>query len=103
MCKKLAEWYYEKDVKNAEDIEASGVEIFMFYVSLTVLLIFGLYVVFFGKALEWRYLLTFIPLSIWGFLRCSRKDMRATGNLVAGIFGGIGGSIVWIVAKMLGN
>ncbi len=103
MCELLTKWYYEKDIKDAKDIiEASGVEIFLFYLSLIVLFIFSFFVLFRGNfQWEWRYLVVFIPVSIWLFLRCSRKDMSATGKLIAGLFGGIGGSIATILIQKL--
>jgi len=43
----------------------------------------------------------FIPTIYWIFLRASRKDMHATGNLIAGGLGAIGGALVVILTKLI--
>lgn len=66
---------------------ASGVEIFMFYFSLIVLLVFGSLVICPKIGYKPEYLSLLSPLFIWMFLRSSRKDMNATATLVGAIFG----------------
>ncbi len=41
----------------------------------------------------------FIPTIYWMFLRASRKDMNATGTLLAGAIAAIGGAVVGFLLK----
>jgi hypothetical protein len=72
----------------------------MFYFSLITTLIFCLFT-WFSDEFKFKFSLFLIPLVIWMFLRSSRKDMNATGNLVAGVFGAFGGALIVIVTKLL--
>ncbi|HAW59282.1 MAG TPA: hypothetical protein DCX03_09785, partial [Bacteroidales bacterium] len=49
---------------------------------------------------KWKFTLLFFPLLFWMLLRSSRKDMHATANWVAGIFGAIGGALLIILSKL---
>ena len=81
--------------------KASGVEIFLFYISLIVLVLLSIQILYIGCPFDWKYLALFLPILIWMFLRSSRKDMKATANWVAGIFGAIGGAIVTLLSIYL--
>lgn len=90
-CCKLVSWYNEiDDAPNAKDekevaYKGSGVEIFMFYVSMLSILAFCSLTL---CKFQPKFLVLLIPLAIWMFLRISRKDMKATAYLIAGLFGG---------------
>jgi len=90
-------WYNE-----SEQDKISGVEIALFYLSLISLSIFS-WLVWGKEGFQWKHLVTLIPVFFWMFLRSSRKDMQATGKLIAGILGALGGAIVVIVSYMLKN
>jgi hypothetical protein len=95
---KWASWYNEQDTTS----NGSRVEIVIFYVSMFFTLVFGL-ITGFACKFDLRFLLFLIPLAIWMFLRCSRKDMKATAYLIAGLFGAFGGAITAILLKVLGG
>lgn len=87
------DWYKEDDKSESKCPSESGVEIFLFYISLLLLVVFSIIVLYFDTfTLRRRYLVLFIPILIWIFLRSSRKDMNATAHWVAGLLGAIGGA-----------
>ena len=88
--------FYKDDNKD----KISGVEITLFYLSFISMAIFSWFILW-GEGFQWKYLVALIPVLFWMFLRSSRKDMNATGNLIAGIFGALGGAIIVIVSYML--
>ena len=97
---KLVKWYNEVD--GDARYKGSGVEIFMFYLSMITTFLLCLLVI----SLHWiwkfhfEFLFLLIPLPIWMFLRCSRKDMSATAYLIAGLFGAFGGALIVILEEL---
>jgi hypothetical protein len=87
------EWYDESEKGNA-----SGVEIFLFYVNLIILICFLIAVL--TDTFCTKYLVLFIPTLIWIFLRSSRKDMAATAHWVAGFLGALGGAASVLLLKI---
>lgn len=81
-------------------LKASGVEIFLFYLNLLAIIGFCITICL-NNNFHWRYLLFFVSLPLWMFLRSSRKDMSATANWVAAIVGAIGGGILVIASKLI--
>lgn len=112
LCK-WASWYNELDgtckieSKEQATYKGSRVEIVIFYVSMFFTLVFGLITGFpcliHLDKFDFRFLLFLIPLAIWMFLRCSRKDMSATAYLIAGVFGAFGGAITAILINVIGK
>jgi len=105
---KLVSWYNEID-ETSEDamketfdfdhlvtFKASGVEIFMFYLSMAFVILFGVFAL---CKFQPKLLVFLIPLLIWMFLRSSRKNMTATANWVAGFFGAIGGAALVLLSN----
>lgn len=82
--------YFRKWYDESEKEKASGVEIFLFYVNLFILIYFLIAVL--TDTFCTKCLVLLIPLLIWIFLRSSRKDMAATAHWVAGFFGAVGGA-----------
>ena len=109
---KLVSWYNEIDeaseaeikatIKEAKDFDhvfifkGSGVEIFMFYVSMGFIILF---IVFAWYKFQPKLLVFLIPFLIWMFLRSSRKDMAATAHWVAGFLGAIGGAALVVLSN----
>jgi hypothetical protein len=50
-----------------------------------------------------KHLLILFPIGFWIFLRASRKDMKATGNMIAGSIGAILGALIVILTKLIPN
>ncbi len=101
----LIDWYNEfggpsEITKDDFFLKASVVEIILFYLSLLSMLVLCI-TVWCSNAFHWKFILFFIPLLIWMFLRSSRKDMQATANWIAGIFGAMGGAALVILGKMI--
>ena len=100
MCKeKLRDLYSEKKYNGI--LETSCIEVILFYFSILCALFF--LITFFLNNRDWQvksFVLFIIPTVYWGFLRSSRKDMRATSYLIAGIFGAIGGAITYVIVKI---
>jgi len=94
MSGNLMDWYNEDKEQLA--YKASGVEIFMFYVSMVFIILFGLFA---WCKFQPKVLVCLIPLLIWMFLRSSRKNMTATANWVAGFFGAIGGAALVVLSN----
>ncbi len=76
----------------------SYAEVILFYISTICSLWFSLES-WCGFQIE--YLVLLFPAAYWIFLRASRKDMHATGNLIAGGMGAIGGALVVMMTKIL--
>jgi hypothetical protein len=91
MSNLFRDWYKEDDKSESKCPSESGVEIFLFYINLLLLVVFSI-IVLCSDTLHRRYLVLFIPTLIWIFLRSSRKDMTATAHWVAGLLGAIGGA-----------
>ena len=97
MSDNFTDWYNED--KDQLVYKGSKVEIFMFYLSMGFIILFGVLVLACCK-FQPKFLLSLIPLPIWMFLRCSRKDMSATAYLIAGLFGAFGGALVVILERI---
>jgi len=102
MCKvqrKIKNLYSEKKYNGI--LEASCIEAILFYFSILCALIFLIINMFSNNGnFRVKSFVLFIPTIYWVFLRSSRKDMRATSYLIAGIFGAIGGAITYIIVKI---
>lgn len=101
----FGDWYNElggpsQITESNFHLKASAIEILLFYISLVGVFAFLLFV-WFSNVFQWKYLLLFVTLPIWMFLRSSRKDMHATANWVAAIFGAIGGAALVIVSRII--
>lgn len=97
----FVKWYYEVDGDSS--YKGSGVEVVMFYFSMLATLAFCGFTwhnLDICEKFQYKYLLLLIPLAIWMFPRCSRKDMKATAYLIAGLFGAFGGALVVILQKI---
>jgi len=91
--------FYSED-KDGDQLKASTAEVVLFAMGSVFLLVYALLNLF-GKALSPRYAVLLIPTLLWVFMRSSRKDMTATANFIAGLFGALGGAILIIVARLL--
>jgi len=101
MCE-FKKWYYECDEKNKDTAHLMGstVEVFLFYLNIIALIIFS-NIIWFANVFLFKYLIFLIPTLLWVFLRSSRKDMTATANWIAAIFGAISGAALVIASKMI--
>lgn len=104
--KKLKDWYYEGSDKKGDDFESrnfalkgSAVEIFLFYIGFIPLIVLSV-LIWCSNEFHLKYSVLLIPTLIWVFLRSSRKDMTATGNWIAAIFGAVGAAVAFLLAKL---
>lgn len=81
-------------------LKASGVEIFFFYLSILSTVIFCILVAI-SDVFQWKFIILFFPILFWMLLRSSRKDMHATANWFAAIFGALGGAALIIASKII--
>jgi hypothetical protein len=79
---------------------ASVLEAFLLCLSIISFIVFILLVEWWGNFAP-KHLFILFPAVLWMFLRASRKDMKATGNMIAGSIGAIGGALFVIVAKLI--
>jgi uncharacterized protein YodC (DUF2158 family) len=108
---KFGSWYNEIDgsckAKDQEEAPYKGstVERFMFNLSVLTTILFCVITsipsLWPCRKFHFQFLFLLIPLAIWMFLRCSRKDMSATAYLIAGLFGAFGGALVVILQSYL--
>lgn len=96
---KLLKGFYEEE---NEKQKASSAEVVLFLVTLILFMIYAVFILFTGTSLSAKLSILLVPTLLWVFMRASRKDMNATSNLVAGLFGALGGTIVVIVTKLIG-
>jgi len=96
---KLKNWYAENE-KNG-NFEPSGVETTLFYVGILGALVFCVVLFAVNNREVWiKSTVLFIPTIYWGYLRSSRKDMKATGYLISGAFGAVGGTAAAIILRI---
>jgi len=103
-------WYNEIDgsckAKDQEEAPYKGstVERFTFNLSVLTTILFCVITsipsLWPCRKFHFQFLFLLIPLAIWMFLRCSRKDMSATAYLIAGLFGAFGGALVVILERI---
>lgn len=96
---KVLKGFYEEE---NEKQKASWAEVFLFLATLILFVIYGVFILFTGTSLSAKLSILLVPTLLWVFMRASRKDMNATANLVAALFGALGGAIVIIVTKLMG-
>ena len=92
---KLKEFYDEGE----QPPKASLVEVLLFFVSVLALLVYSIMVVCSKPGPQ--ALVLIVPTMFWVFMRVSRKDMKATANLIAVVFGGVGGAIAVFLKELL--
>ena len=81
-----------------ESNEPSYAESILFYLSIICAFIF-IGIIYCDGVFKKTAMVLFIPTIYWMFLRASRKDMHATGTLLAGAVAAIGGAVVGFLLK----